>query len=86
MSTDPSFALFAVSALDGRYASAVAPLAPFFSEWALIKYRVVVEVEWLRTLSREASILEVRALTVLDLDRCNDADHQRSPLLMCDDP
>ena len=56
MSTDPSFALFAVSALDGRYASAVAPLAPFFSEWALIKYRVVVEVEWLRTLSREAAI------------------------------
>lgn len=63
MSTESNPALFAVTALDGRYASTVAPISPFFSEFALIKYRVLVEVEWLRALSREPSIPEVRLIT-----------------------
>ena len=39
-------ALQAISPIDGRYAGKTAPLAPFFSEEALIKYRVQVEVEY----------------------------------------
>jgi adenylosuccinate lyase len=39
-------ALTAVSSVDGRYADKTAPLRTFFSEFALIKYRVHVEVEY----------------------------------------
>ncbi|MBC6698205.1 adenylosuccinate lyase [Hymenobacter sp. BT190] len=38
--------LTAVSPLDGRYRRTTAPLAPYFSELALIRYRVLVEVEY----------------------------------------
>ncbi|GAB3326732.1 adenylosuccinate lyase [Hymenobacter humi] len=38
--------LTALSPLDGRYARATAPLALRFSEMALIRYRVLVEVEY----------------------------------------
>ena len=38
--------LTALSPLDGRYARATAPLAQRFSEMALIRYRVLVEVEY----------------------------------------
>ncbi|MDO6517128.1 adenylosuccinate lyase [Zobellia uliginosa] len=39
-------ALNAISPIDGRYRSKTEPLAPFFSEEALIKYRVRVEIEY----------------------------------------
>jgi len=39
-------ALSAISPIDGRYRSKVDELAPFFSEFGLIKYRVMVEVEY----------------------------------------
>ncbi len=39
-------ALTAISPVDGRYRSKVEELAPFFSEFGLIKYRVFVEVEY----------------------------------------
>ncbi|MCH7414450.1 adenylosuccinate lyase [Belliella sp. R4-6] len=38
--------LTAVSSIDGRYGSKTAPLRQYFSEFALIKYRVHVEVEY----------------------------------------
>ena len=38
--------LNAVSPIDGRYRSKCEPLAKYFSEGALIKYRVRVEVEY----------------------------------------
>ncbi len=41
-----SNALQAISPIDGRYASKTKDLIPFFSEEALIKYRVQVEVEY----------------------------------------
>ncbi|WP_194768067.1 adenylosuccinate lyase [Tamlana sp. I1] len=39
-------ALNAISPIDGRYRSKVSELAPYFSEEALIKYRVLVEIEY----------------------------------------
>lgn len=41
----------AISPLDGRYSEKVQGLAPFFSEWALMKYRAYVEGEYLIALS-----------------------------------
>lgn len=38
--------LNAISPVDGRYGKQTAPLAPFFSEFGLIKYRVHVEIEY----------------------------------------
>ena len=42
--------LTAISPIDGRYRSKTAPLANYFSEYALIKYRVRVEIEYFITL------------------------------------
>ena len=39
-------ALMAVSPIDGRYQKQVADLANYFSEYALIKYRIRVEIEY----------------------------------------
>jgi adenylosuccinate lyase len=55
--------LEAVSPLDGRYAAATREVASYFSEEALIRYRVQVEIAWLRTLSQRTEIAEVRAFT-----------------------
>ena len=44
--------LLALSPLDGRYARATAPLALRFSEMALIRYRVLVEIEYFIALAK----------------------------------
>jgi len=56
-------ALTALSPLDGRYGSKTASLRDFFSEYALIKYRVIVEIEWLKALAAEPAIAEVPAFS-----------------------
>ncbi len=56
-------ALTALSPLDGRYGSKIAVLRDFFSEYALIKYRVIVEIEWLKALAEEPAIAEVPAFS-----------------------
>jgi adenylosuccinate lyase len=38
--------LIAVSPIDGRYASKTSELQNYFSEYALMKYRVQVEIEY----------------------------------------
>ncbi len=54
---------FALSPLDGRYANKLDALRPFFSEYALMKYRVQVEVEWIIFLSEHEGIPELRTFT-----------------------
>lgn len=56
--------LTAISPIDGRYRSKVESLAPYFSEFALIKYRVLVEVEYFI------------ALTAIPLPQLKAFDHQ----------
>ncbi|MGH8686015.1 MAG: lyase family protein, partial [Nitrosospira sp.] len=51
--------LTALSPLDGRYHSKVASLRPYFSELGLIRYRVQLEIEWLKALSHTPFIAEV---------------------------
>ncbi len=55
--------LAALGPLDGRYRADVAALASFFSEAALFRYRVRVEVEYLIFLSRARGVAFVPALT-----------------------
>jgi adenylosuccinate lyase len=52
-------ALTALSPLDGRYAGKIEPLRRYCSELGLIRYRVLVEVEWLKALAAEPKIREV---------------------------
>ncbi|HEX8551338.1 MAG TPA: adenylosuccinate lyase [Abditibacteriaceae bacterium] len=58
-----NFELEALSPLDGRYAAATRGVANHFSEAALIKARVRVEIEWLLMLSRREEIAEVRTFS-----------------------
>ena len=53
----------AISPIDGRYASKVSELTECFSEYALVRNRVRVEVLWLMALCAEAGIPECRELT-----------------------
>ncbi len=54
--------LTALSPLDGRYARKAAPLRPYLSEYALIRYRVLIEVRWLQHLADEPSIADLAPL------------------------
>ena len=56
--------LTALSPLDGRYHNKVETLRKYFSEYALIRHRIRVEIEWLKALSREQAISEVRKQAV----------------------
>jgi adenylosuccinate lyase len=63
--------LTALSPLDGRYHLQVAALRDVFSELALMRLRVLVEIEWLKALSFEPTIPEISsfsAATVAELD------------------
>ena len=51
--------LTALSPIDGRYASKADSLRPWFSEFGLIRARVIVEVRWLQQLSHNPNIQEV---------------------------
>jgi adenylosuccinate lyase len=55
--------LTAVTPLDGRYATKTQALTGIFSEYGLIRRRVLVEVNWLLALSREPEIQEVPPLS-----------------------
>lgn len=55
--------LSAVSPIDGRYGDKVSALRPIFSEYGLMRHRVLVEVRWLQMLSRHAGIGEVPVLS-----------------------
>ena len=55
--------LTAVSPVDGRYGRSTENLRPIFSEFGLIRHRVLVEVRWLQALAAHADISEVPALS-----------------------
>src|SRR5438477_8515 len=52
--------LTSISPLDGRYQAQVAGLANYFSEYALIRYRVLVAVRWLLCLSDRPELPSIR--------------------------
>ena len=50
--------ILSISPVDGRYKSVTQPLSEYFSEFALIKYRVYVEIEY---------FLELATLPIKDI-------------------
>ncbi|MFA7386476.1 MAG: adenylosuccinate lyase [Thiohalobacteraceae bacterium] len=54
--------LTAVSPVDGRYAGKTESLRPIFSEYGLIRHRVLVEIRWLQALAAHHGIPEVSPL------------------------
>jgi len=55
--------LNAISPVDGRYHSKTSSLQPYFSEYGLIRYRVIVEIRWLQRLASNPGIEEVPPLS-----------------------
>lgn len=51
--------LNAISPIDGRYLKKTSALSPYFSEFALIYYRLMVEIRWLESLGANKDIVEV---------------------------
>ena len=75
--------LNAISPVDGRYFDKTQALSTIFSEFGLIKYRVLVEVRWLQAMANNADITEVPAFSsaanaLLDgiVDNFSEADAQ----------
>ena len=67
-----SHALTALSPLDGRYAAKTRALQEHFSEFALVRHRVRVEIAWLKALADEpgfALLPPFSPATVAELDR-----------------
>jgi adenylosuccinate lyase len=65
--------LNALSPLDGRYQTKLDALRPYFSEYALIKHRAWVEVEWLKALSSAKDLLEITPFSIETIKELNDA-------------
>ena len=55
--------LTAISPIDGRYGSKTSNLQPIFSEYGLIRHRVLVEARWLQALAAQKEIEEVPNLS-----------------------
>ena len=64
--------LTAVSSVDGRYAGRTAALREIFSEYGLIRYRVIVEVRWFQALAASADIPQVATLSDAANEYLND--------------
>src|SRR5256886_5951229 len=56
----PPSPLNALSPLDGRYHKQLEPLRACFSEAALFRYRIAVEIRWLLALAAESAICEIK--------------------------
>lgn len=55
--------LTAISPIDGRYADKTMALRAIFSEYGLIRYRVQVEIAWLRLLAGQPELAEIPPLS-----------------------
>ncbi|OCG59080.1 adenylosuccinate lyase [Gilliamella sp. Nev5-1] len=64
-------ALTALSPIDGRYGEKTRELRTIFSEYGLLKYRVQVEICWLKKLASQADILEIPALSQSAINHLN---------------
>jgi adenylosuccinate lyase len=69
MSEEVLSPLMALSPMDGRYRSKCASLAPYFSEYGLMRYRVKVEISWLVQLASSEDVPELDYLSPDQLHR-----------------
>lgn len=61
--------LSAISPIDGRYAVKTVALREIFSEYGLMRYRVLAEIRWLQALAAHPGIAEVPALSASAQER-----------------
>ncbi|HMH16854.1 MAG TPA: adenylosuccinate lyase [Burkholderiales bacterium] len=64
--------LSALSPLDGRYHKQLEPLRTCFSESALFRFRITIEIRWLLALAAESAIAEIKPFskdTTAELER-----------------
>lgn len=64
-------ALTTISPIDGRYQNKTDALRPIFSEYGLFRFRVQVEIEWLKALANHSGIKEIapfskKSISILD--------------------
>ena len=67
MAASQSNSLLALSPLDGRYRNKCEELAPYFSEFGLMRYRVRVEIKWLQKLASIEDISELGEISAEDM-------------------
>ncbi len=72
--------LTALSPLDGRYGDKIKSLRLFFSEFALMRYRVLVEIRWLQCLQPQLSAKAINSLENL-FENFNEKDAERIKLI-----
>ena len=61
--------LTALSPIDGRYHDRVAALRQYFTEFGLIRFRVRIEIEWLKALAGESRLAEIVPFTQATSER-----------------
>lgn len=79
MGNEVDNSLMAISPLDGRYKNKCDDLAPYFSEFALMRYRVLVEVKWLQRLSEHDQIDDLQVISDKGLQYLDDLIEKFSP-------
>ena len=67
-----SINLIAISPIDGRYYRSTSVLNEIFSEFGLIKYRTLIEIEWLKAISNNTHIEEVPKFSESAVSYLND--------------
>src|SRR3569623_2207019 len=63
--------LSAISPNDGRYAEKTVALREIFSEYGLMRYRVLVEIRWIAALAAHEGIPEVKPLSAASIEKLN---------------
>ena len=63
--------LTAIAPLDGRYRNKTVEIAPYFSEYGLIKYRVLIEIEYFIALC-EIPLPQLKEVQEESFDRLRD--------------
>ncbi len=63
--------LTAISPIDGRYQKKTEALRPIFSEYGLFRFRVLVEIEWLKALAAHDGIAEVAGFSDTAVEKLN---------------
>ena len=76
----PFSSLTSLSPLDGRYAGKLDALRPEFSEYGLIRRRLQIEIEWLKTLAAEPHFAEIPAFSPATLAEVDALLAEFSPL------
>lgn len=70
--------LEAISPIDGRYYEKLKELSEYFSEKALMRYRIMVEIKYLISLSEKEEVGEVKKMTDEEISHLEDIYHKFS--------